>query len=477
MDLESIYSFFVNNDKIRMPMFRSLKTRKFLAILFSFFIGASTLFAQVPIVHAADPCVASFYKSGEFTASQQIQTIDTTPDGFRSQFKTPAITNLYVVFPIPATAGTDPNKFDIKLNWNGLSSLRSDTSFFDVRSEVRVGESGGERVLYVRIPYSGARSPLDLLLNDLGPDPQFTAVIDGQQCANSNTIKAAVRQASCDLLIDKCFQKAENKYRLYFTVNYKGLTNHKYYIAENNKGVRTAVKTISFNPGSVESGSAPLEESYDFSPGNKTFCVADDTVGDIGVCASPICEASVSIGYGINECEPDKTQYPPINPGVVTGQGSKAAATGEPNSPKYELCAQIKDETLLAACNNCSKEDANGHPKALWTAVGCIPTSYEGVASSLVKIGLSVAGGAAVLMIVAAGFMLSTSQGEPKRTGEAKELLTSAVIGLLFIIFSVTILQFIGVTILKVPGFGTKDTGGGSFTGGGGTIINNQQRP
>jgi hypothetical protein len=93
--------------------------------------------------------------------------------------------------------------------------------------------------------------------------------------------------------------------------------------------------------------------------------------------------------------------------------------------------------------------------QGIYTAVGCIPSTSEGIVAQLVKIGLGIAGGTALLMILAGSFMLSTSQGEPKRAGEAKELITSAVMGLLFIIFSVTILQFIGVTILRIPGFGT----------------------
>jgi hypothetical protein len=101
------------------------------------------------------------------------------------------------------------------------------------------------------------------------------------------------------------------------------------------------------------------------------------------------------------------------------------------------------------ACKECQSKPG------LWTAVGCIPTTYQGITSSIIKIGLSVAGGVALLMILAAAFTLTTSQGEPKAVTEAKDQLTAAVIGLLFIIFSVTILQFIGVKILQLPGFGT----------------------
>ena len=87
--------------------------------------------------------------------------------------------------------------------------------------------------------------------------------------------------------------------------------------------------------------------------------------------------------------------------------------------------------------------------------MGCIRHDGGSIVQSFIKIGLSVAGGSAVIMILIAGLMFTVSRGDPKRTGEAKDMLTSAVIGLLFIIFSITILEFIGVSILRIPGFGT----------------------
>lgn len=115
----------------------------------------------------------------------------------------------------------------------------------------------------------------------------------------------------------------------------------------------------------------------------------------------------------------------------------------------FDLCSQIPDATLKGKCNTC-RTSSNG----IWTAVGCIRTDAQSIVSAILEVGLSVAGGVALLMFLAASFMLSTSQGEPKRTSDAKEMVTSAIIGLLFIVFSVIILQFIGADILKIPGFG-----------------------
>jgi hypothetical protein len=139
----------------------------------------------------------------------------------------------------------------------------------------------------------------------------------------------------------------------------------------------------------------------------------------------------------------------------------------EVKTTAFNLCEQINDPNAKSQCQACATSNAGstseaardsgkggGKASGIWTAVGCIPTSYQGIVSSVVKIGLSISGGVALLLMISAGFMLTTSQGEPKKKAAATELLTSAVMGLLFIIFSVTILQFIGFTVLQIPGFG-----------------------
>lgn len=123
------------------------------------------------------------------------------------------------------------------------------------------------------------------------------------------------------------------------------------------------------------------------------------------------------------------------------------------NETPFKLCDQISDKKLRRSCQSCAggdDQDAAG----IWTAVGCIKREPTALISALIQIGLSIAGGITLLVILAAGFMLTTSQGDPKRAGEAKEMITAAVMGILFIIFSVTILQFIGYNVLKIPGFG-----------------------
>lgn len=88
------------------------------------------------------------------------------------------------------------------------------------------------------------------------------------------------------------------------------------------------------------------------------------------------------------------------------------------------------------------------------TALGCLMAGDpKQLVSQLWGWGISVGGLIAFVLIVFSGFQIVTSAGDPKRFKAAQELLTSAIGGLILIVLSVVLLNFIGVTVLKLPGF------------------------
>lgn len=91
--------------------------------------------------------------------------------------------------------------------------------------------------------------------------------------------------------------------------------------------------------------------------------------------------------------------------------------------------------------------------KGAWTAVGCLggETPNDFIAS-FIRIGTGLGGGVAFLLILFSGFQRIMSAGNPEKLHEAKDLMTSAISGLLLIIFSVFLLRLIGVDILQIPG-------------------------
>lgn len=94
--------------------------------------------------------------------------------------------------------------------------------------------------------------------------------------------------------------------------------------------------------------------------------------------------------------------------------------------------------------------------KSINSAIGCIPVldTKEEFLSFILKWSVGIGGGIAFLLIVYAGFMIMTSAGNPERLKAGQELLTSAISGLILLIFSIVILKIIGVDILGLCNFG-----------------------
>lgn len=89
------------------------------------------------------------------------------------------------------------------------------------------------------------------------------------------------------------------------------------------------------------------------------------------------------------------------------------------------------------------------------TAFGCIQTNPGEFIGRIFGIILGLAGGIALLLIIYSGYRMVTAAGNPEALQGARETLTAAIVGLLFIIFSFVILEVIGVDVLRIPGFDT----------------------
>ncbi|MFH0979398.1 MAG: hypothetical protein V1803_00395 [Candidatus Roizmanbacteria bacterium] len=122
-------------------------------------------------------------------------------------------------------------------------------------------------------------------------------------------------------------------------------------------------------------------------------------------------------------------------------------------SPSYlsalnDFCQRQSKPEERTKCLNC----ANGG--GVWSGMGCVYTDTKKfIEDTVFKLGIGLAGGFALLCIIYAAFMIQSSQGNPEKLKKAQELITSCIMGLMLIIFSVFILRLIGVNILKIPGF------------------------
>lgn len=102
-------------------------------------------------------------------------------------------------------------------------------------------------------------------------------------------------------------------------------------------------------------------------------------------------------------------------------------------SPKWVLSAQIN----------------NGGKAVLTTELSELAPQIN----KIVNYSTGIGGAIAFILIVIGGFQIIFSSGNPERVKAGKEMITSAIAGLLLIIFAVFILRLIGYDILRIPGF------------------------
>lgn len=78
----------------------------------------------------------------------------------------------------------------------------------------------------------------------------------------------------------------------------------------------------------------------------------------------------------------------------------------------------------------------------------------EGFTGQLLTFLAGVAGAISLMIMLGATIQIMTGGDNAEQVKKGKELFTGAVTGLLFIIFSVTLLKIIAGDIIQLPGFG-----------------------
>jgi hypothetical protein len=109
------------------------------------------------------------------------------------------------------------------------------------------------------------------------------------------------------------------------------------------------------------------------------------------------------------------------------------------------LLSSSKALSASPFCDN-SKNSIN-------TAIGCIEIG-DGtkLVGNILLVATSLGGGIALALILYGVFIITTSAGIPDKLKLGNEIITSAVIGLIFILLSVFLVNLIGINILGIPG-------------------------
>ncbi len=139
-------------------------------------------------------------------------------------------------------------------------------------------------------------------------------------------------------------------------------------------------------------------------------------------------------------CWAERFQLPTCHTNPKTDQDTPAELQAK------KIC-KFASEEERGQCEDCVMNKSG-----IWTPFGCISTNIQDFVRQLLTLAISIGGGIAFIMIVLGGFNVLTSAGNPERLTSGKEIITSAIAGLLLIVFSIIILKIIGVDILKIPG-------------------------
>ncbi|MBI2314696.1 hypothetical protein HYU93_01385 [Candidatus Daviesbacteria bacterium] len=192
--------------------------------------------------------------------------------------------------------------------------------------------------------------------------------------------------------------------------------------------------------------STPLGPTGKLNPGNYTITLYK-TQSPVGAITPNISEFVTNCKYNMNVASSG-------SPGSITQPGTPGTTGSSTACAKDDPKCSSGGGKLVSGCNN--PKDLNFDPNnpAIATAIGCIHTNPAEFVKDLMKFIIGIGGGLAFLMMLLGAFQMLTSQGNPETLNAGRERLTSAVIGLLFIIFSILFLQIIGFGILAIPGFG-----------------------
>lgn len=140
---------------------------------------------------------------------------------------------------------------------------------------------------------------------------------------------------------------------------------------------------------------------------------------------------------------------------VIAIPVSAATPTPQPTCDQCGWCSTATQPKPKppnwTSCQQCLAK-----PRSYFTVFGCISTDPSGApfVKSILSIVFGISGGIAFLVVIMGSGTILTSAGNPERLQAGKDMVTSSLIGIFLIIFSVFLLRVVGFDILKIPGFG-----------------------
>lgn len=184
------------------------------------------------------------------------------------------------------------------------------------------------------------------------------------------------------------------------------------------------------------------------------------TVGPL----SPISNAEIALQYHF-EVNPSEKRYCEVSNFSIKASGGaspRAVPSVAPSAPPFipspkpgrecKKRSQSVDKNDIFCLEGGGSTCGTTNEPGFRTAIGCIHTKPAEFIKDFLRFIIAISGGIAFLMMLLGAFQMLTSAGNPETLKAGQDRLTSAIVGLLFVIFSILILQIIGANILSIPG-------------------------
>lgn len=153
---------------------------------------------------------------------------------------------------------------------------------------------------------------------------------------------------------------------------------------------------------------------------------------------------------------PPPNPAPEVNPFIPNPNNRTANSAGRLCDPAANTCTRAGgsichiDTGTITLRNQPPPLDKQG----IQTAIGCVPIDPKAFIEKSLPVAFGASGGVAFLLMIFGAFQMITSAGNPDNVKKGREQFNSAIIGLVFILFSVLLLEVVGFNILNIPGFG-----------------------
>jgi hypothetical protein len=330
--------------------------------------------------------------------------------------------------------------------------IASEPTKFDPKGMI----ARGEDTLVFKYKGANVEHPYDKYIMRL----KYTNIVKySEVCNNLGTVKVAEKSFTeigdkCKISLPDNINKDSNDYKLTYTVPAVNGVTYAVLIGPPDKVTPTgtptyynnltflAVRALLTSQGlymsSINPPSGTLDFKQNYSLGNYRVSInAWKEVGSFG---------GGFYSHGVSCAHKDFK---------ISNAPTTASTDGKTIAPRISSNSAQQRERQVCTGEECTKAagDINAEKQCINTAIGCVPINLNSFINALLVWTAGIAGGIAFLLMIFGSFQMLTSQGNADQLKKGREQFIAAISGLLFIIFSITLLQIIGADILGIPGF------------------------